>query len=247
MMDNEIRLLQKNFKRIKDMEYVKSVRKGNTGIGATFEYLLGKEEENFSIPDYYGIEIKTRRSYSKAYITLFSAVPTGTCYYEVKRLRDRYGYRDPKDARLKQLNVEIFANKLSNAGIKYYFELQVDRVLEKIFLYVYDRKKNLIDGSTYWDFDILKEKLYGKLQVLALVKAWTNRIGGYEYFKYYKMNIYILKSFDYFIDLIDKGIIKIDLKIGSYHDEKRYGMVSSHGVSFCIKEDDLLYLFDLYR
>lgn len=246
-MDDEIRLFQKQFRKIKDMEYVKSVRKGNTGIGATFEYLLGKEEENFSIPDYYGIEIKTRRSYSKAYITLFGAVPTGACYYEVKRLRDTYGYRDPKDVNLKQLNVEIFANKLSKAGIKYYFELKVDRSFEKIFLYIYDRKKNLIDRSTYWDFDILKERLYGKLQVLALIKAWTNWIGGCEYFKYYKMNIYILKNFDCFIDLIERGIIKIDLKIGSYHDQKRYGMVSSHGVSFCIKEDDLLYLFDLYR
>lgn len=246
-MDDEIRLFQKQFRKIKDMEYVKSVRKGNTGIGATFEYLLGKEEENFSIPDYCGIEIKTRRSYSKAYVTLFSAVPTGACYYEVKRLRDTYGYRDPKDVNLKQLNVEIFANKLSKAGIKYYFELKVDRSFEKIFLYIYDRKKNLIDRSTYWDFDILKERLYGKLQVLALIKAWTNWIGGCEYFKYYKMNIYILKNFDCFIDLIERGIIKIDLKIGSYHDQKRYGMVSSHGVSFCIKEDDLLYLFDLYR
>lgn len=182
-MDEEIRLLQRQFKRIKNMGYVKSVRRGSTGIGATFEALLGKSEESFSIPDYYGIEIKTKRSYSKAYITLFNAVPTGSCYYEVKRLRDIYGYRDPVDVRLKQLNVDIYANRLNRVGVKYYFDLMIDRKLEKVFLCVYDRNKVLIDKSTYWDFDILKEKLYRKLWVLALVKAWPNRMGGWEYFK----------------------------------------------------------------
>lgn len=246
-MNTNIELLQRKFQEIKNMEYVKSIRKGNTGIGATFEYLLGKNEESFEIADYYGIEIKTKRSYSKAYITLFNAVPTGSGYYEVKRLRDTYGYRDPKDETLKQLNVDIFANEFNKIGLWYYFKLKVDKKEEKIYLLIYDRYYNLIDKTTYWDFDILKEKLYRKLQVLALVKAWPNRIGEYEYFKYYNMNIYILKDFNTFIDLIDKGIIKITLKIGSYHDKKRYGQVSSHGVSFCIKEEDLLKLFDLYR
>ena len=101
-MDTNIELLQRKFQEIKNMEYVKSIRKGNTGIGATFEYLLGKNEENFEIADYYGIEIKTKRSYSKAYINLFNAVPTGSGYYEVKRLRDTYGY---PDSNLKQYKV----------------------------------------------------------------------------------------------------------------------------------------------
>ena len=112
---------------------------------------------------------------------------------------------------------------------------------------VFDKYRNLIDNSTYWDFEVLKEKLERKLQILAVVKAWPNRIGEYEYFKYYKMNIYILNGFNQFVDCIDRGIIKVNLKIGSYHDYKRYGNVSSHGVSFCIREEDLGYLFDIYR
>jgi len=52
--------------------------------------------------------------------------------------------------------------------------LEVDRKKEQIRLNIYDIKKNLIDNSTYWDFDIIKEKLYRKLQVLAIIKAWTN-------------------------------------------------------------------------
>lgn len=247
MIEENIRILTKKFQEIKDKGYIKSVREGPTGVGATFEKLLNKNEESFEIPDYYGIEIKTKRSYSKSYITLFNAVPTGSTYYEVKRLRDKYGYRDPKDKKLKQINNEIFANKMTKIGLWYYFKLKIDRVNQRIILLIYDRNQVLIDNSTYWDFDILKEKLIRKLQVLALIKAWPNRINKEEYFKYYKLNIYILKGFDEFIDLIDNGKIKILLKIGNYHDKKRYGQVNAHGVGFCIQEENLIDLFDIYR
>lgn len=100
-MNENIRLLERKFLEIKKRGYVKSVRKGPTGVGATFESLLNKNEESFEIPDFYDIEIKTKRSYSKSYITLFNAVPTGSSYYEVKRLRDNYGYPDPKYKTLK--------------------------------------------------------------------------------------------------------------------------------------------------
>ena len=59
-MDKSIALLQQKFKEIKQKGYIKSVRRGSTGIGATFESLLGKPEESFEIPDFYGIEIKTQ-------------------------------------------------------------------------------------------------------------------------------------------------------------------------------------------
>lgn len=243
----EIKMLQKKFLKIRDMGYVKSVRRGNTGVGATFEYLLGKPEESFEIPDFYGIEIKTRRSYSKAKITLFNAVPTGSGFHEEKRLRDFYGYRDPQDHSLKKLNAEIMAREFTKVGIWYYMKLEVDRKNEKIYLNIYNHHHMLIDQSTYWDFDILEEKLLRKLKVLAVVRAWPNRVNGYEYFKYYKINIYLLKGFMEFIKLIENGKIKIMFKIGNYYDEKRYGNVSSHGVGFAIQEEDLLELFELYQ
>lgn len=247
MLERNILELQKRFLAIKKMEYVKTVRNGPTGVGATFEYLLGKNEESFEIPDYYGIEIKTKRSYSKSYITLFNAVPTGSYFHETKRLRDQYGYPSKKNKYLKELYAEVFSNCVTKVGLWYYFQLKVDYEQEKLFLLVYDYQKKLIDDSTYWDFDILKEKIERKLQVLALVKAWPNRINHIEYFKYYKMNIYLLRDFNYFIRAIDKGIIKLSLKIGSYDDDKKYGNVKEHGVGFSIREEDLLLIFDIYR
>ena len=60
---NNIKNLYSRFEDIKKMGWVKSLRKGDTGIGKTFEELLGKTEENFEFPDFEGIEIKTKRYY----------------------------------------------------------------------------------------------------------------------------------------------------------------------------------------
>lgn len=246
-VEKNILQLQKEFLRIKKLEYVKSVRRGNTGIGATFENLLGKNEDSLEIPDFGAIEIKTRRAYSKSKISLFTAVPTGSSYYEVKRLRDTYGYRDVKDCDLKRLNAAVVGNELVAVGVKYFFKLKVNRESKRLYLCIYNKDKVLIDENTYWDFDILEEKLLRKLQVLAIVKAWPNRIGGVEYFKYYKMNIYLLRGFEKFIDLLENGKIIVSLRIGNYYDEQKYGKVHSHGVGFAIAEEDLEELYEYYR
>lgn len=246
-MDNDIITLRKRFLEIRKMGYVKTVRGGSTGVGATFEFLLGKPEESFEIPDYKNIEIKTRRAYSKSSITLFNAVPTGGTYYEVKRLRDEYGWPMRDNHNLKCLYAMVSASSMERFGALNYFKLDVDETNNRIYLEIYDLNWYLIDKETYWDIDVLKEKLYRKLQVLALIKAWTNNINNEEHFKYYKMNIYILKSFDCFVKALKEGKIKINLRISTFADEKRYGNVDSHGVGFEIKEEDLLDIYDLYR
>lgn len=246
-IDKNITDLRRQFIRIKNMGYVKSVRSGSTGIGATFEFLLGKSEESFEIPDYEGIEIKTKRGYSKSNIFLFNAVPTGGSFYEVKRLRDNYGWPMKKDNELKCLYAEVSAIIKSKVGIWHYYKLDIDEVENRLYLEIYNLNWELIDKETYWDLDVLKEKLYRKLQILALVKAWPNNINGEEYYKYYNMHIYILKKFDCFISAIKNGKITVNLRISTFTDEKRYGNVDSHGVGFGIHEEDLLDIFELYR
>lgn len=247
MNDDNIRMLKSKFNEIKNMGYVKSVRKGSTGVGATFESLIGKNEESFEIPDFQGIEIKTRRAYSKSRISLFNAVPTGSSYYEVKRIRDTYGYPSKRDRNLKCLYAEVDGKIQSKVGLWYYFKLRVDKEKEKLILEIYDHNNILIDDTTYWDFDILKEKLLRKLELLALVKAWPTTRRGTEYFKYYKINFYILRGFDEFVDALENGIIEVVFKINSFTDEKRYGNVDSSGVTFAIHEEDLLELYYIYR
>lgn len=54
MKTKELEQLKQEFIRIKNMGYVKSTRVGVTGVGKTFEDLLGKEEDTQGMPDYNG-------------------------------------------------------------------------------------------------------------------------------------------------------------------------------------------------
>lgn len=240
MIEENIKLLTKEFNRIKKMEYIKSIRKGNTGVNITFKQLLDK---NNSLKETHGIDIKIKRSYSKAYINLFSAKSNESEYGKIKKI----GENQIKANNVKTLNIDIFINKIAKVGGNYYFNLCVDKNQEKIYLQIYDCYNRLIDKSIYWNFNSLKEKLYEKIQVLALIKAWPSKLGEYEYFKYYKMNIYILKSFDTFIELIEKDIIKINIKIKVPNIKTKYGQALNYSANFGIKEEDLLLLFDIYR
>ena len=67
-MNTQLKKLYVTFLKIKNMGYIKTMRKGSTGVGYTFEKLLGKEEDNLPFPDYKGIEIKTVIYYYKRII-----------------------------------------------------------------------------------------------------------------------------------------------------------------------------------
>lgn len=246
-LKQEINSLKEKFKKIKSMEYVKSIRGGNGGIGITFEYLIGKEEDNESKPDFFNIEIKTKRSYSKSNIGLFNMNPKGATDDVSKYLRDLYGYRDVKDYKLKRLNAIVNGKTLEKVGTKYLFKLKVDRNEGKVYLCILDAYLNLLDKSVYWNFSDIEKRLYQKLQVLALIKAWPIRLNGFEYYKYYKMEIFTLKGFDEFINLLEDGRIKVLFKIGNNYTKERYGQVDSHGIGFVIKEENLKYLYDIYE
>lgn len=246
-IEESIRELKKQFLEIKKMGYVKSIRGGSTGIGATFESLLGKKEDKLQLPDFKGIEIKTKRGYSRSLINLFNAAPKGEENVEVRRIRDKYGYPDKNDKKLKRFSAKIDAIEETKVGLFYKFRLKVDRTQEKLFLCVYDWNDVCVDESTYWDFSLLKEKLLRKLSVLAVVKAWPNKINNIDHFKYYKMTIYILRDFNCFINAIENGKIKVSFKIGNHYEEYRYGEVQAHGVGFAIIEEDLDSIFEFYR
>ena len=246
-MDKEILELKQKFNDIKKLGYVKSVRSGVTGIGATFEYLLGKQEENFELPDFKGIEMKTKRGYSNGNVTLFSAVPDGENFFETKRLKEEYGYPDEVLKNYKVLNTCVSAKEKIKVGINYQFKLEVDRISENVFLCIYDNNDRLLEKKVYWTFETLQEKLRRKMQVLALVSAWPTKRSGIEYYKYYKIEFYVLSSFSNFIKLIEKGIVKINFKIGIFRSGKRLGEMHDHGTGFTIKLSDISELYDRYR
>lgn len=244
MITEELKNLKKEFERIKKMGYVKSTRIGYTGIGKTFEDLLGKEEDTLELPDYHGIEIKTKRGYSRSYTTLFGATPQGKKEFEIKRLRSAYGYPDMIYKNQKLLNTSIQANCSTLVGNRFLFKLIVDYEEQKLFLLITDKNMNFIEKKSYWSFAVLKEKLERKLKYMALVKAWPNNIDNETYYKYYDIDFYKLKTFEEFIRLIEDGTIRVTFKIGIFKKGVRAGEIHDRGTAFEIQEIDMLKLFD---
>lgn len=242
MKENIIELYNK-FVAIKKLGWIKSLRKGPTGVGMTFEYLIGKTEDFFELPDFKGIEIKARREYSKSYISLFNATPDGKYIFEIKRLTNKFGYPDKKVKFSKRLCGDVFANHLNMIGIKYQFKLVIDYNEEKVFLHVYNSDNELIDKNSFWTFKQLREKLERKFKYLAIVSAKNKINNDSEFFYYYKIEFFTLKSFECFLNCLNTGKIKVTFKVSVKTNEKNYGEIDDHGTSFAIKKEDISFLF----
>ena len=243
-MQNSIDYLKTNFLIIKGMGWIRSLRQGPTGIGYTFESLLGKSEDSLCVPDFDGIEIKTHRKNSRSYINLFNYNPIGNTSYEVKRIFEKYGYISRKDKTRKVFYCSVYSNYIIDAGLNYKLSLYVDYLERRIYLLVFDRIGRLIEKESYWNFDILEDKLYSKMNVLAYIEAQSKQYNTCEFFKYESIKFYKLKNFDVFIQLVDKGIICVNFKVSGYKNEG-LGLIDSHGVSFCIGTNNLGMLYDM--
>lgn len=73
-INETINQLQEEFEKISKKGYIRGIYNSYSSIGRTFENELNLPMNKDGVPDYHGIEIKTRRTYSKSAITLFNAV-----------------------------------------------------------------------------------------------------------------------------------------------------------------------------
>ena len=137
-MKKKIKDLYEGFEKIQRIGWIRSLNSNNSGgVGLTFEKILGISNNELEIPDYNGIEIKTKRSNSNSYITLFSCKPEGKYYHEVERIKDQYGYPHKRLKQYNVLNNSVYGNKKNKIGIKFYFKLKVEHECRKIFLLIY--------------------------------------------------------------------------------------------------------------
>ena len=241
-MNSIFKNLDIKFEEINKRGWIKSVNDLDNGVGLTFENLLGKKEDDFSYPDYEGIEIKTQRSLSNYPITLFGLAPWGKQMPEIERLRKTYGYFSfDKDDKL---NAEFFASKNILICNRYFFNLEVNRNEQKIYLIISDIDYNVIEKTSYWDFSDIQEKLNIKLKYLAFVYASAKKKFNSEYFRYFKIEYYILKDFETFLNLLENNIISISITTSPV----KYGPSIGKNKSSCyfkINRYDLNKLFTL--
>ena len=78
-------------------------------------------------------------------------------------------------------------------------------------------------------------------------KAESRGTGSGEQFKF--VEAYEVSGFNYeaFVDMLERGKIYIDLRIGQYHGGAKDGQTHDHGTGFRIKENDQPLLFKTNR
>ena len=230
---------------IQSLDWVESVAKGYSGAGLTFEHLLGKEKDRDGEPDYKGIEIKTKYAKFNQYVALFHATPNNQPLV-IKRMQEVYGYPDQDYPQFKVFNVSIYGNKIISSPNKYKLKIEVNRKLELISLVIFDVNDKVIDYSISWSFDLLREKLEKKFKYLFFIRAdrkWD--YASYKvYFRYTNFKFYMLKDFSSFVDLLEKGDIKITFHIGVVKSGYKFGHIHDHGTAFEIHQDSLDKLFN---
>lgn len=244
MMDNiERDKILKKSKHIIELGLVKTHRKGDTGIGKTFEDLMGVSENNLPGCDLHGYEIKSQRINSASYITLFTKSPTHPRGINAI-LRDKFGTPYDDNPSLKRLHTSMFANSYNTYKGEYSFKLIHEPLEEKIYIGVFkNTNKELLDKTAYYTYKEFQKIFDTKLKRLFLVLAESIKIDKIEHFKYKDIYLYYNPSISEFLKLIDQGLIMYDIRIGVYRSGKNIGKSHDHGSGFRIKRENIHKLY----
>jgi hypothetical protein len=232
------------FNRIKELGFIQSKRKHNTGIGKTFEDYLGVTENNDKLPDFEGFEVKSQRALTSSFLTLFTkspSHPSGANTY----LRDTYGEYYEEYPKLKKLHTSIFSNKFNTYLNRYGFKIVNDKDLQLIRIEVKSIETGkVIDNSVYWTYQEIELALFKKLEALFYVNADCKMVNDDEHFHYTSSKIYLNPTLENLLNLIDDGKMMVDIRIGSYKSGKNKGKTHDHGTGFRIKPSDLKILYN---
>ncbi len=210
-------------KEIEVMGFVKTHRKGPTGIGKTLEDLLGIKENNFPGPDTKEMELKSARKNSTSMLTLMTKTPMPKD--AIAYLLKRYGY--PSSSGQTHLHYTLSAVNFTGPKGKNELKVVVDKEVKIM------TNKGEIMG--FWKPEVLREAFEKKYPNggLLYVKADDKGRGVNEEFHFNEA--YVLKGFNYtqFVEMIKTDSIKVDLRLGLYSD----GRTHDHGTGFRIPLD----------
>lgn len=175
-MKSDKDLMIERFRAVKALGFVKSNRSHNTGIGKTFEDYVGVVENNLDSPDFAGFEIKSHRSASQSYVTLFTKAPSfPKCANTF--LKNEYGTPYVDDPELKSLHTSMFADSGNTYMQKFSFKLIDDPEAKMIFIGVFDLDGHLLDKRVGYSYDVIEKGLSRKLNNLFYVTAEVDKKG----------------------------------------------------------------------
>ena len=242
MEENQKQLLKK-FKEITKLKWVEGINNGTNSVGLTFETLLHKDIDSMYFPDYYGIEIKCTQRFSRYPVNLFSTSFDGSRLYEMNRLLKTYGRQDKKYLDKLQLQGQVYINKYNKINNNY-FKLKLNQETKKLIICVYDKDLNLLEEDTYIDFETIKLRLTLKLSNLAVVYASKKKENEKLKFRYYKITLYKLKSFDRFIKMLEQDYINVSLIGRVSRSGEEEGCQKNKNIVFSIPKELIDLLFE---
>lgn len=224
------------FSKITELGWIKTHRAGPTGIGKTLEDLLEIEENNIDGPDFGDYELKAMRSNANSMLTLFTKTPNPPKINAL--LLQKYGFTtDNYKNDKKVLHATLNANNF----------VQLGKTENKLMIKCYAEKITIIDNHgnepAYWDADELKKAFLKKYKYRLIHVFADSAFDGVnksdEIFKYHTAWELYDFNFENMINLLQKGVLKVDIRIGQYSD----GRPHDHGTGFRIEEQYLDRLF----
>lgn len=219
-----------SLRKIKDQGYYKTIRSGNTGVGATLEHLLQIPENNIAGPNGHQTELKSRRKTSSGMMTLFTKSPDPPNINT--KLLKYYGYPDDKQPNKTVLHTTVYTKKFNTIQGKESFK--INSLSDKIEVV----HKNPIASLPvpYWTKESL-ENAFLKKYPLWLLYVIADSRGRGEDEEFWFNEAYQLSGFSFknFLRLLETKTIYVDIRIGVYPD----GRSHDHGTGFRIRHDNL--------
>ena len=207
---------------VKGLGYVRTKRKGPTGVGFTLETLLGIKENNIHLPDLGSFELKAKRDGHTGMTTLFTFNRAAWKINPMDAIR-RYGNEDKNGRFGLYQSVTTVPN---NRGL----HVSVDNS----HIRVSSGKDQTI--LLEWSLADISERFDEKVGNLLLVKALVDTRDGAEYFNYHQAKLLSgAPTKEQLREKISFGDVIIDLRL---HDKGTRG-ARNHGTGFRVLEDSL--------
>ncbi|MEY2168551.1 MULTISPECIES: MvaI/BcnI family restriction endonuclease [unclassified Rhodanobacter] len=225
-IDNNLEELLGHFDRINAMGPVNSLRSGDTGIGYTFETLIGIEENNDKRADFKGIEIKCklkRNSGSSGKVNLFQQAPTWMEKMDARARLRLIGQERPDGLFACYSQVTPHPN---NLGLR----LKVNPSPGNLFLC----KDDL--GIGYWTRDTLAERLAEKHSRAIFVKAKPSCTANTVRYHYQDVVYCERPDIGRFIDLVESNKLVFEFTMR----ENSSGRVRNHGYPWRLNDESFL-------
>lgn len=228
VIDTPLSELLKQFDAIRNRGWVSSLRKGHTGLGYTFETMMGIEENNDRLADFMGIELKCKLACdigaraAGGKINLFQQGPVWTDKRTAIERLQVLGQMRPDGKLACYSQVTVSAN---NLGLRLAPNVPEDR----IDLY------KLCQHEGLWPIEVLKKRLREKHSRAAFIKADVRPSGANLAYHYRELVYCERPSIETFMELVGMKAIVFEFTMSQSAKSVR-----NHGYPWRLVSDSLL-------